>query len=236
MKVMLDVPFSEKDLAKSKGAKWDAAIKSWYIDDMQKIQDFAPWLKSYNIICENLYILKKKHVCWKCKKKIDTVLLATDKSYAEHDDYKCNTNIQILTYVKIMPDKLVAYMKGELYTPSFSQQIQESYYINHCKYCKSIQGDNFLHEIPQQAFYSKLCYKSNDPISYAKINNTFAIRLQAEPPFYDEISSSQKMMLAHMQNGIENRASLHVNQSLINKLFDCSKKAADIQINGLYIT
>jgi len=233
MKVMLDVPFSEKDLAKSKGAKWDAINKSWYIDDMQKIQSFAQWLASYSIICENLYVLKKRHICWKCKKKINTVLLATDKSYAEHEGYKCNTNIQILTYVKRMPEALAAYMKDELYTPSFSQQIQESYYINHCKYCKSIQGDNFLHEIPQQAFYSKLCYKSNDPISYSKINNAFGVRLQAEPPYYDEVCSSQNMILAHMESGIENRASLHVNQSLINKLFNCSKKAATIEISGL---
>lgn len=54
------------------------------------------------------------------------------QSYAEHENYKCNTNIQLLTYVKEMPDELKKYMKGSLYILDFSKQIQEHYYINHC--------------------------------------------------------------------------------------------------------
>lgn len=233
MNVLLNVPFSEKDLAKAKGAKWNPKIKSWYLDDIQRIEVFSQWLEPYNIISENLYVLKKRHTCWKCKEEIEVVMLATDKSYAKHEDYKCNTNIQLLTYVKKMSDELEKYMKGALYYPVFSKQIQERYYANNCRYCKNIQGDNFLHEIPKQAFYSKLCYSSSEPISYAKVNHKFGIRLQAEPPYYDEISSLKELILEHMKNGIENRASLHVNQNLINRLFDCSVKAEDIYISGI---
>lgn len=37
----------------------------------------------------------------------------------------------------------------------------------------------------------------------------------------------------HMETGIENRASMNVNQALINQLFSCSIQEADIFIQGL---
>ena len=158
--ILLNVPYSEKDLAKAKGAKWNPDIKSWYVDDVKKLQNLAQWLNGYNIICENLYMLKMKHVCWKCRKNIEVVLLATDKSYFEEEGYKINTNIQLFTYVTKMPEKLKNYIQEFAYYPSFSKTIDTTYYVNHCKYCYNIQGDNFLHERPNQSFYKKLCYKS----------------------------------------------------------------------------
>jgi hypothetical protein len=43
----LVVPFNERHLAKSKGAKWDIARKIWYVedsfDDPKDIFDFVQW-------------------------------------------------------------------------------------------------------------------------------------------------------------------------------------------------
>jgi hypothetical protein len=44
MRVDLCVPFSQKDLAKSKGARWDAARKTWYVVDPLDIRAFALWM------------------------------------------------------------------------------------------------------------------------------------------------------------------------------------------------
>ena len=44
MRVDLHVPFSQKDLAKSKGARWDAARKTWYVIDPLDIRAFALWM------------------------------------------------------------------------------------------------------------------------------------------------------------------------------------------------
>jgi hypothetical protein len=44
MRVDLHVPFSQKDLAKSKGARWDAARKTWYVIDPLDIRTFALWM------------------------------------------------------------------------------------------------------------------------------------------------------------------------------------------------
>lgn len=233
MNILLNVPYSEKDLAKGKGAKWNPNIKSWYTDDIAKLPRLSQWAYPHNIICENLYILKMNHTCWKCKGSTEVVLFATDKSYAKEDTYKINTNIQILTYVEEMPENLKNYMKQFSYYPSYSRAIKATYYNNHCIQCNKVQGDNFLHEVPEQSFYKKLCYRDSAPISYAKIKNNFCIPLQADLPHYNQVRRSPELILAHMQTGIENRASLNISQRLINKLFNCSIKEADICIERL---
>jgi hypothetical protein len=38
-KIYLNVPYSKKDLAKEKGARWDAGKKKWYIYDNNPNKD-----------------------------------------------------------------------------------------------------------------------------------------------------------------------------------------------------
>ncbi|MDD4914819.1 MAG: DUF5710 domain-containing protein [Methylococcales bacterium] len=42
-KIYLNVPYAEKDAAKSLGAKWDAAIKKWYAPTGADISLFSKW-------------------------------------------------------------------------------------------------------------------------------------------------------------------------------------------------
>ena len=44
MRVNLAVPFSEKDDAKRKGARWDAARKTWYIENVDDVGAFRKWI------------------------------------------------------------------------------------------------------------------------------------------------------------------------------------------------
>lgn len=174
-----------------------------------------------------------RHKCWKCHREFDAIMLATDKSFSAEERYKPNTNLQLLTYVQTMPDSLQRYLQQYSYSPDFSYTIRESYFANHCPHCKSITGDNYLHELPQQAFYKKVFYKDSDPITYAKIVNSVCILLQASLPHYNEVSSSFDLIMAHIETEQENRASLGVTQKEINKLFACSIKEADITIPRL---
>lgn len=234
MNIRLNVPYKEKDLAKSNGARWNPDLKTWYINDVSLLQGVSQWLGNFNIICENLFLLKMNHPCWKCKKEIEVVCLATNKSYViTTGRYKMNSNLQILSYVQEMPNPLTNYLEALGYTASYSKTINDIYYINHCKHCKNIQGDNFIHEIPQQAFYKKLLYHNSAPTSYSKIRNTFYVPLLAQLPFYDEVHSNIDLLFEHMETGVENRASLRVTQKLINGLFDCSIKGSDIGLSGL---
>ena len=43
MRIDLVVPFSEHNIAKNRGAKWDAHNKVWYIVNPDNIFDFVKW-------------------------------------------------------------------------------------------------------------------------------------------------------------------------------------------------
>lgn len=45
-KVYLNVPFAEKDAAKSLGARWDPANKKWYVAAGKDLSLFAKWQAS----------------------------------------------------------------------------------------------------------------------------------------------------------------------------------------------
>ena len=44
MRVNLNCPFSEKDEAKALGARWDAARKVWYIENVEDLTPFMRWV------------------------------------------------------------------------------------------------------------------------------------------------------------------------------------------------
>lgn len=48
MRINLQCPFADKDAAKSLGARWDAARKTWYIVDMEDLTPFMRWIKITN--------------------------------------------------------------------------------------------------------------------------------------------------------------------------------------------
>jgi len=55
MRIDLDVPFSEKDAAKSDGAKWDGQQRTWYAADAYDARKLAKWTKASDripIVCE----------------------------------------------------------------------------------------------------------------------------------------------------------------------------------------
>jgi len=234
MVIRLNVPYNEKDMAKANGAKWNPIAKTWYTDDIKLLSGLSKWIYEYNVICDNLYIFEMERICWKCKKETDVVCLGSDKSYSIECGYHTSLNILLFSYVNTMPDPLATHMKKKFrYFPSYSKIINTSYYVNHCRYCDSIQGDNYLHEVPVESFYKQLCYKNCKPTTYSKINNQYGVPLKAELPNYDDIAGSLEMLMTHMETGVENRASLEITQKLINNLFKISISHQDIEINGL---
>jgi beta-lactamase regulating signal transducer with metallopeptidase domain len=44
MRINLVTPFSEKDVVKALGARWDGAQKVWYIVDVSDLTPFIPWI------------------------------------------------------------------------------------------------------------------------------------------------------------------------------------------------
>ena len=44
MRTDLNVPYSEKDLAKSMGARWDGSRKIWYVENVEDLEKFWKWM------------------------------------------------------------------------------------------------------------------------------------------------------------------------------------------------
>ncbi|WP_445367160.1 DUF5710 domain-containing protein [Methylomonas sp. BW4-1] len=42
-KTYLNVPYAEKDAAKALGARWDAAVKKWYVPANKDVALFVKW-------------------------------------------------------------------------------------------------------------------------------------------------------------------------------------------------
>lgn len=47
MRTNLKVPYEEKDDAKKLGARWDAARKTWYVENVENIAQFMRWMPAY---------------------------------------------------------------------------------------------------------------------------------------------------------------------------------------------
>lgn len=47
MRVNLKVPYAENKHAKLAGARWDAARKVWYVENMEKLDRFLRWMPKH---------------------------------------------------------------------------------------------------------------------------------------------------------------------------------------------
>ena len=47
MRTNLQVPYAEKGDAKKRGARWDAARKTWYVENVENIAQFMRWMPAH---------------------------------------------------------------------------------------------------------------------------------------------------------------------------------------------
>ncbi|HQX59079.1 MAG TPA: DUF5710 domain-containing protein [Burkholderiaceae bacterium] len=52
MRINLVTPFAEKDAVKALGARWDPAMKVWYIKDVADLSPFARWIPDLKVASE----------------------------------------------------------------------------------------------------------------------------------------------------------------------------------------
>ena len=53
MRTDLCVPFEQKDEARRLGAKWDAARKTWYVENVENIKPFLKWIDPRLLRCSD---------------------------------------------------------------------------------------------------------------------------------------------------------------------------------------
>lgn len=163
MATFLNVPYSEKNEAKTLGAKWDPKIKKWYIDiPYDAYTKFAKWILRDTdeaiIACDYLYIIEGDQRCWRCHKKTTVIGLGISDYiciYGEPDNPKfdqCFDDEIHLSWVnkeEDIPPKLLKYLK-EKYSVKmgYSKTLEDECFANHCDCCGALQGNYFLFDEP----------------------------------------------------------------------------------------
>ncbi|MFC2137766.1 DUF5710 domain-containing protein [Bacteroidota bacterium] len=178
MSIQIEVPYQEKNNAKGKGAFWDNDIKTWYIPNSNKIDEFQEWIpnRTDTIIKTPILIAKNFRDCWKCKK--DTPLIAIGgkeilvKDFVEDESDKIewfveDNSLALFYNIVYLPIQLIKIVQSKFpfFKYTYSKTIKGKYWANNCIHCNSIQGDFFNHCEPGGAF----CPMSNEAGSFIKL-------------------------------------------------------------------
>lgn len=91
--MLLNVPYSEKDMAKQLGAKWNPNLKKWYVQERENYYKFLNWILDgkqngdIEILCDCFYIVEGVRECFKCHNKTRVVGFAVEKHMSLN--YEC---------------------------------------------------------------------------------------------------------------------------------------------------
>ena len=149
---ILNVPFSEKDEAKSLGARWNPNIKKWYVPIGVNTSLFERWMLVENeFALSPLFIVKSAQECWRCNQSSDVYCIASSGFLDEDGTENDFTIFSNLENIDIRVEKLIQeYIP--LYKPDYSKTAEGVYYMNHCQNCSVKLGDFFMHSEPDGAF------------------------------------------------------------------------------------
>jgi len=168
MPLYLNVPFSEKDEAKSLGARWDAQAKKWFVPDEVKSSPFAKWLPQeavQQVMVAPVYLRTSVERCWKCGVNSYVYCLgASSINDVEYDDEDDEPYIFSVDNDKSLVDlcdldevdhRLFIVLKdlAPKYRPDYSSTKKSRCWMNHCEHCDAKLGDFYLHGEPGGAFF-----------------------------------------------------------------------------------
>ena len=165
--IYLEVPYSQKDIAKNLGAKWDPVKKQWYVSGNLDIKPFKKWLPfietEENLRAEYFYLAQANKHCYKCNNSTVVNAIILPEGFEAVDDYTmdeleaqgihvektlfCQQDYQsILSYVTyISPEALdiIYEYTGCSFKKEYSSSVNYSYYRSICNICLAAQGDNY---------------------------------------------------------------------------------------------
>lgn len=172
--IFLEVPFAEKDQAKSQGARWNPQEKKWFIRHDQDATLFERWIPNTStaatfIARAPVYVLRYDQLCWKCNERAPLYCLASHGFQEEDWSVDYFTRYAFLRYT---PDNLHRFIKEHLpsYYPDYTQQSNAIYYVNHC-HCGAKFGDFYLHNEPEGAFLPMLPQQAKSIMRYTLIED-----------------------------------------------------------------
>ncbi|MCB5953265.1 DUF5710 domain-containing protein [Enterococcus sp. BWT-B8] len=150
----LNVPFNEKDEAKSLYAKWDNQKKQWYATKPEFYYKFRKWIPGSIVFTRDVGILEGTTTCWKCKKKTKVFAFSADSTnvFDVTEDRYINVidetgyDLQLWSISEDIPEKIKEILTKEFGCKiKYSKTVNDTYFANVCNHCDSLQGNYFLY-------------------------------------------------------------------------------------------
>lgn len=151
--IKLDVPFTDKELAKRSGLKWDAIHKTWYYPLDDNLKSISNWIKpdllvfsttkpSSKNIKRYFLQIRQGYKCHKCDGEMNIVIL-----FEKQPKNRTHTKIHEYALVWEKPKSFVAFANSLYISMKFSRTsiIEESYALHICPRCNAIQGDYYVY-------------------------------------------------------------------------------------------
>lgn len=190
MPLKINVPYNDKDVAKSKGAFWDVEQKTWFVPDHKDINDFQQWIdksKVSVIIKSPVSMALNSTDCYKCGNNTAVISLASNNFYYLSTDEK--EEEKWFRADKFSFFSMPLFIENELagkinrlfpnYKIAYSKTAESSYWANHCDHCGALQGDFFLHSEPGGAFFP-LEIEEYEQLTFITIPFKFDVEINAD--------------------------------------------------------
>ena len=190
MPLKINVPYSDKDVAKSKGAFWDVEQKTWFVPDHKDINDFHQWIdrsKVSVVIKSPVSIALNSSDCYKCANKTAVISLASNNFYYlntdENEDEKWfrADGLSFFSMPVFIENEIAGKIKRLFpnYKIAYSKTAESSYRANHCEQCGALQGDLFLHSEPGGAFFP-LEIEEYEQLTFITVPSKFDVEIDAD--------------------------------------------------------
>lgn len=160
-RVNLDVPFDEKDEAKSKGARWDPAAKRWFAPpgiDLKPLQAWIPGTgENLTELIPPIFVVESATLCWKCNQVTPVGTIASE-SFIEPDDdgarHPADSYLYVFSGITYLPQEAQNEIRkvNPGYRHRYSKTAGGKYFMNHCP-CGAQLGDFYMHSEPGGAFF-----------------------------------------------------------------------------------
>lgn len=181
-RVDLSVPYSQKDEAKSLGARWDPQDKVWYVPDGAEVGPLARWLPlsedselepepEFQVRSPYYYVVESLSDCWKCNAltRVFSFKLPEEHEAFQHieddeEEFALSKNLgewqshgyrgTASNISSLSPPVVRQILRfTESFRLTYSKTAGIRYFMNHCQHCGAKLGDFFMHGEPGGAFF-----------------------------------------------------------------------------------
>lgn len=200
-RIDLKVPFSEKDEAKSLGARWDPSLKTWYIPEGVGIGPLAQWLPvtehadlehgpEFSVRASYYYVIESVSDCWGCSNLTRVFSFKLPEQHEEFDYYedededfpltsnlgewKCHGHRGTVSNVDSLSPQVTKQLHRftNKFKQAYSKTTGSRYLMNHCENCGAKLGDFFMHSEPGGAFFPTSPHEAQR-MTLVRINERF---------------------------------------------------------------